>query len=273
MIYHFWLPTRKLQGLLCTGTGPIWSKRYNKTGLKLYLDSILKSRDFTLSKKACLVIAMVFPVVMYGCESWHRRIDAFELWCWRRLESPLDCQEIQLVRPKGNQSWIFIGRTDAEAETPTLWPPDKKNWLIGKDPEAGKDWRQEEKGTTEDEMVGWHHWLDGHEFDQALGVCHGQGSLVCCSQWGHKELDAYRATELNRYMGRCKILCSLKSFLSYVCQLSRATSRYAFFHILSSPGFTIGKWLQSDGCYITGISFLPVPWMIVTDDCDTLVHW
>ena len=95
-----------------------------------------------------------------------RRIDAFELWCWRRLfESPLDCKEIQPVHPKGNQSWTFIGRTGAEPETPVLWPPDVKNWLIGKDPDAGEDWRQEEKGITEDETVGWHHWLNGHEFE------------------------------------------------------------------------------------------------------------
>ena len=93
------------------------------------------------------------------------------------------------VHPKGNQSWIFIGRTDAEAETPILWPPDVKNWLIGKDPDAGKDWRQEEKGTTEDEMVGWHHWLYGHEFEQALGVGDGQRSLAGSSPWDHKDLD------------------------------------------------------------------------------------
>ena len=101
------------------------------------------------------------------------------------LESSLDCKEIKPVNPKGNQSWIFIGR--AEAEAPILWPPDAKNWLIGKDCDAGKDWRQEEKGTTEDEMVGWHHRLDGHEFEQALGDGKGQGSLACCSTWGCKE--------------------------------------------------------------------------------------
>ena len=118
-------------------------------------------------------------------------------WCfWNvvvktTLESPLDCKEIQPVHPKGDQSWVFIWRTDVEPETPILWPPDVENWLIGKDPEpeAGKDWRQEEKGTTEDEMVGWYHWLDGHESEQALGVGHGQGGLVCCSLWGHKESD------------------------------------------------------------------------------------
>ena len=107
----------------------------------------------------------------------------------KTLESPLDCKEIQPVNPKGNQSWIFIGRTDVEAETPILWPSDVKNWLIWKDPDAGKDWRQEEKGMTKDEMVGWHHQLDGHEFEQALGVGDRQGSLACCSPWGHRDTD------------------------------------------------------------------------------------
>ena len=134
------------------------------------LDSILKSRDITLSTKVRLVKAMVSPVVMYGCESWtikkaeRRKIDAFELWCWRRLLRVLGLQGIQPVHPK-DQSWVFIGRTDAEAETPILWPPHAKSWLIGKDPDAGRDWGQEEKGTTEDEMAGWHHRLDGHEFE------------------------------------------------------------------------------------------------------------
>ena len=142
------------------------------TSERAILYSILKSRDITLLTKICLVKAMVFPVVMYGCESWIKkkaerwRIDAFELWCWRKtLESSLDCKEIKPVNPKGNQSWIIIGRTDAKAETPLLWLPDAKNWLIGKDPDAGEDWRQEEKGMSEDEIVGWHHWLDGHEFE------------------------------------------------------------------------------------------------------------
>ena len=107
----------------------------------------------------------------------------------KTLESPLDCKEIQLVHPKGNQSWVFIGRTDVEAEIPVLWPPDVKSWLIWKDPDVGKDWGQEEKGTTEDEMVRWHHQLNGHEFGWTLGVGDGQGGLVCCSSWGHKESD------------------------------------------------------------------------------------
>ena len=96
---------------------------------------------------------------------------------------------IPLINPKGNQSWIFIGRIDAEAETPILWPLDVKNWLIRRDSDAGQDWRQEEKGTTEDEVVGWHHWLDGPKFEQAPGVADGQGGLACCSPWGHKKSD------------------------------------------------------------------------------------
>ena len=123
-------------------------------------------------------------------ESWAPK----NWWFWtvvlqKTLESLLDCKEIQPVCPKGNQSWIVIGRNDAEAETPILWPPDVKNCLIVKGPDAGKDWRQEQKGTTEDEMVGCHYWLNGHEFEQALRVGDDQGSLACCSPWGHKESD------------------------------------------------------------------------------------
>ena len=132
------------------------------------LESILKSRDITLPIKVCLVKAIIFPVVTYGCESWtikkaeHRRIDAFELWYWKRLLSvPWTARRSKQSILK-DQSWKFIGRNDAE--TPILWPHDAKNWLIWKDSDAGKDWRQEEQGTTEDEMVGWHHWLNGHEF-------------------------------------------------------------------------------------------------------------
>ena len=135
-------------------------------------------------------------------------------WCFwtvvleKTLESPLDCKEIQPVHLKGNQSWIFIGRTDAEAETSILCPPDAKNWLIGKDPDAGKDWRREKKGTTEDEMVGWHHLLNGHEFEKASGVGDGYGSLECCSPWfekSRKQLSNW--TELNRTF--CVLLWNL----------------------------------------------------------------
>ena len=123
-------------------------------------------------------------------ESWEPKNRCFwTVMLEKTLECPLDCQEIQSVHPKGDQSWVFIGRTDAEAETPILQPPDVKSWLLRKDPDAGKDWRQGKKGTTEDEMVGWHHWLNRHEFEQAPGIGDGQGSLVCCGSWGHKESD------------------------------------------------------------------------------------
>ena len=121
-------------------------------------------------------------------------------WCFwtvvleKTLESPLDCKEIQPVHSKGDQSWVFFGRTDAAAETPVLWPPHAKSWLIGKDSDAGRDWGQEEKGTTEDEMAGWHHQLDGREFEWTLGVGDGQGGLACCDSWGCKGSDT---TELN----------------------------------------------------------------------------
>ena len=136
-------------------------------------------------------------------------------WCFwtvvleKTLESPLDSKEIQPVYPKGNQLWIFIGRTDAEAETPILWPPDAKNWLIGKDSVAGKDWRREEEGMIEDEILGWHHWLNGHESEQAPGVGDGQGSLVCCSPWDRKESDM---TEQLNWTEACLPLAS--SFIS-----------------------------------------------------------
>ena len=126
-------------------------------------------------------------------------------WCFwtvvleKTLESPLDCKEIQPVHPKGDQSWVFIGRTYFETETPILWPPDVKSWLIWKDPNAGKDWGQEEKGTTEDEMVGWHHQLKRHGFGWTLGVGDGQGGLVCRGSWGRKESDT---TEQLNWTGR-----------------------------------------------------------------------
>ena len=118
-------------------------------------------------------------------EGWILKNRCFSIMVLKKtLESPLDCKEIKPVNSKGNQPWIFIGRTDSKAEAPILWPPDAKNWLIRKDSDAGKDWRQEEKGATEDEMVGWHRRLNGHEFDQTLGDSEGQGSLACCSPWG-----------------------------------------------------------------------------------------
>ena len=160
----FWEAPKSLQ----IGTAAIKLRRL-LLGRKVMtnLDSLLKNRDITLPTKVHLVKAMVFPVVMYGCESWTVKKDKH----WRTvvlektLESPLDCKEIQPVHPKGNQSWMFTGRTEVEAETPILWPSAAKNWLIWKDPDAGKDWRWEEKGMTENEMVGWCHRLSGHEFE------------------------------------------------------------------------------------------------------------
>ena len=133
-------------------------------------------------------------------ESW-----ALKNWCFwtvvleKTLESPLHCKEIQQVHSKGHQSWLVIGRTDFEVATPILWPPDAKSWLIGKDPDAGKDWRQEEKGTTEDEMVGWHHWLNGRGFGWTPGVGDGQGGPACCGSWGHKESDTTERLNWTEY--------------------------------------------------------------------------
>ena len=160
------------------------------------LDSILKNRDIILPAKVLIVKALVFSF----SHVWMRELDRKESWVlknwcfWtvllgKTLESPLDCKEVKPVNPKANQSLIFFGRTDAEAEAPILWPPDAKSWLIGKDPDAEKDWGQEEKGTTEDKMIGWNHWLNGHKFGQTPGNGEGQGNLACCNPWDHGELD------------------------------------------------------------------------------------
>ena len=159
------------------------------------LDSVLKSRSIICQQNLCSQ--------SYGFSSshvWMWELDpkgGWEMknWCFwtvvleKALASPLDCKEIKPVNWKGNQPWIFIGRTDAESEAPMLWPPDVKSRLTGKDPDVGKDWKQEEKGTTEDSIIGWHHWLNGDEFEQTQGDSEGQRSLECCSSWGHKESD------------------------------------------------------------------------------------
>ena len=172
------------------------------------LDSILKSRDITLSTKVHLVKAMVFPVVMCGCELDYKDSWALKNWCFwtvvleKTLESPLDCKEIQPVHPK-DQSWVLIGSTDVEAESPILWPPDVKSWLIWKDHDAGKDWGQEENSMTEDEMVGWHHWLNGHGFGWTPAVGGGLGGLACCGSWGCNESDMTERlnwTKLNLFL-------------------------------------------------------------------------
>ena len=177
-------------------------------------DSILKKQNYVANKGP--------SGQGYGFSSghvWMWELDCEESWAqknpcfWtvvleKTFESPLDFKEIQPVHPKGDQSWVFVGRTDAKAETPILWPPDVKSWLIWKDSDAGKDWGQEEKGTTEDEMVGWHHWLNGHGFGWTPGVGDGQGGLACCDSWGCKESDMtewLKWTELNLVNLRCML--------------------------------------------------------------------
>ena len=198
-----------LRGSKITADGD-WSheiKRCLLLGRKVMtnIDNIFRSRDIKFANKG--------PSSQgYGFSSghvWMWKLDYEESWApknwcfWtvvleKTLESPLDCKEIQPDHSEGDQSWVFFGRTDAKAETPVLWPSHAKRWLIGKDSDAGRDWRQEEKGTTEDEMAGWHHWLDGHESVWTLGVGDGQGGLACCNSWGHKESDTTeRWTELN----------------------------------------------------------------------------
>ena len=181
------------------------------------LDSILKSRDIAHKSP---------PSQSYGFSSsrvWMWELDCEEsgvLKNWffwtvvleKTLESPLDCKEFQPVHPKGDQSWVFIGRTHVEAETPILWPPDVKGWLIWKDPDSGKDWRWEGKGMTEDEMVGWHHGFDGHACEQAPGVGDGQRSLVCCSPWGCKELDMPKRLNWTELRLRTTVLVLLTSY-------------------------------------------------------------
>ena len=155
------------------------------------LNSVLKSRKITLVSKDCTSQNYVFPIIMYGCESWtikkmeHWITDTSKLWCWTRM----DCKEIKQINPKGNHPWIFTGKTGTEPEAPVLWPPDVKSQFFGKDPDAGKDWRQEKKGMTEDEMAGWHYQLNGHEFEQTPADSEGQGSPACCSSRGLNESD------------------------------------------------------------------------------------
>ena len=163
-----------------------WKKSYDQPR-----QHIKKQRHYFV----CLVKAMVFPVVMYGCETWSEESWVPKNWCFwtvvleKTHESPLDCKVIQPVHPKGDQSWVFIGRTDAKAETPILWPPHATSWLTEKDPDDGRDWGQEEKVVTEDKIAGWHHQLNGHEFQYTPGVGDGQGGLVCCDSCDHKESD------------------------------------------------------------------------------------
>ena len=177
-------------------------------------------------------------------ESW-----ALRNWCFwtvvleKTLESPLDCKEIQPVHPKGNQSWMFIRRTDVEAKIPILWPPDAKNWLIWKDPNAGKDWGQEEKGTTEDELAGWHHWLNGHEFGWTPGVGDGQGGLACCDSWGRKESDTTEQLNWTELNAGCNLI-SVFNLLTILLILSSIYKEYRNVDILLKSVEIISKRFQ-----------------------------
>ena len=163
----------------------------------------IKNQTHYLPTKVRLVKAMVFPVVVYRCESWTVKKAERQNWCFwtvaleKTHESPLDCKEIQPVHPKGDQFWVFIGKTDVEAESSILWPPDMNSWFIWKDPHAGKDSGQEEKGTTEDEMVGWHQWLSGHGFGWTPVVGDGHGDLACCD--GSERIGHDRTTQLTDF--------------------------------------------------------------------------
>ena len=206
-------------------------KRHSLLGRKVMtnLDSIFKSRDITLPTNVRLVKAMVFPVGMYGCESWtvkkaeRPRIDAFELWCWRRLLGvPWTARRSNQSIVKEISPGISLEGMMLKAETPVLWPPHAKSWLIGKDSDVGRFWGQEEKGMTGDEMAGWHHQLDGRESEWTLGVGDGQGGLACCDSWGHKKSDTtewLNWTELNwfwRYFTH-RVLWSCQLGDDYTC--------------------------------------------------------
>ena len=194
-----------------------WKKSYDKSRQSIKNQRHYFAHKGPYSQSCGFSSSHVWLWVLDYKESWVLQI----WWLWavvleKTLESPLDCK-IKLVHPKGNQSWIFIGRTDAEAEAPILWPSDVKSWLTGKDPDTGKDWRREEKGMREDEMVGWHHQLDGHECEQAPGDCEGQGSLAWCTPWGHKELDM--TEQLNNSSTLfCLLFCSLNICWRYLLQ-------------------------------------------------------
>ena len=210
-------------------------------------------------------------------ESW-----APKNWCFwtvvleKTLESPLGCKEIKPVNPKGNQSWIFIGTADAEAEAPILWPPGVKNWLTGKNPDAGKDWRWEEKGTTEDKMVGWYQWLDGHEFEQAPGVGGGQGILVCCSPWGPEELDTTEQLNwgsiIRHSCGPCVVVEETdleRGWVTYPGSVVRTGSECTFapeLYSVPGPSASDGLWefRETTKCLLssgpTALWGLSVPW-------------
>ena len=187
-----WAP-KSLQMVTATmklKTLPSWKESYDQ-----HRQHIKKQRHYFANKGLSSQSCGFSSSRAWMWELDHKEGWTVENWCFwtvvleKTLESPLNCKGVKLVNPKGNQPWIFIRRTDAGVEAPILWPPNEKSWLIRKDPDAGKDWRQEEKGMIEDELVGWHHRLNAPEFEQTLGDSEGQERLVCCSPWGHKELN------------------------------------------------------------------------------------
>ena len=205
------------------------------------LDILLKSRDITLLTKVYIVKDMLFP----SDHIWMWELDykegwAPKNWCFqtlvleKTLESPLDSKEIKPITPKGNQPWIFIERTAARAEAPILWPPATESWLIGKDADAGKDWRQRRRGAAEDEMVEWHHRLIGHEFEQTQGDSEGQGRLACCHSWGHKESDVTEQLKNNNHT-LPPLPCSLLSCMFTRRKRGREVQRRAAVPATSIP--------------------------------------
>ena len=219
------------------------------------LDSYIKNQRHYFDNKCLSSQGYGFP----SGHVWMWELDYKESWVpnnwyfWtvvleKTLESPLDSKEIQPVHPKGDQSWVFIGRTDAKAETPMFWPPDSKNWLIGEDPDAGENWGQEEKGTTEDKIVGWHHRLNGHGFGWTLGVGDGQGSLVCCSPWICKELDMTERmnwTELRQWgLYQANTLTNMCLHLkrvvrNFIVMLQKGCDQFVDILLI---GWLLGKW-------------------------------
>ena len=214
------------------------------------LDSILKNRDITLPTKVCLVKVMVFPVFTYGCDSW-TIVWVPKNWCiWtvvlkKTLESSLDGTEVKQVTPKGNQPWIFTWRTDDATEA-IIWPPDSKNWLIRKDSDSGKNWRQEEKGMIEDEMDGWHHWFNGHEFEQALGHCKDREGCLAAV---HGVAKSQTRLWLNNYKFQDRCLSQfLALFLFLLSMISHYWNAQKANNICINESTRNEIWVEYDHC-------------------------
>ena len=193
--------TRILEGVTIS-----FSRKSSQLSNRIHI-SCLAGRFFTTEPPGKPFLKAILPLKTNYCILKFWALYSSYLVLEKTLESPLDCKEIQPVHSKGDQPWDFFGRNDPKAETPVLWPPHAKSWLIGKDPDAGRDWGQEEMGTTEDEMAGWHHWLDGHEFEWTLGAGDGQGGLASCNSWGHKESDTTEQLNWTELILHIYVLC------------------------------------------------------------------